>query len=296
MNCGYIAITDICNYKCGNCPYKSNIKKFVEYDKIKAYIDENDNDMQTIVLSGGEPTLHPDFFKILKYLDVKGKYVTILSNGSRLSNNMFVKGIKDNIDVRRLNIVMTIYNVKEKKHDEGTGIIGSFENTLQAFEILNKNNIKVTLKHCISKENYKDLSKFFIYFDKKLPTNISFQLTTLDFSGMNQKQIRNNCFTYSQIKKYMDKALKKFNKERNLIIVNTPFCAVNSKYWNYIVKKQNGAYKGYKSIKSQNKDVDYDCACFSKLCQNCKMNEICPGTYRANYEFVGDKLVAPIIK
>ena len=29
--------------------------------------------MQTIVLSGGEPTLHPDFFKILKYLDVKGK-------------------------------------------------------------------------------------------------------------------------------------------------------------------------------------------------------------------------------
>lgn len=296
MKIGYLAITDICNYKCANCPYKCNVGKVMEYEEIKKYIEENDNRMQGIVLSGGEPTIHPDFIKILKYLNSKEKYVTILSNGSKLSNSDFVNKIKENFDVSRLNIVMTVYNFNKKRHDEGTGIKGSFKNTLKAFDVLIENNIKVTLKHCISKENYKKLPKFFCYFQKRLPTNISFQLTTLDFSGINKKQKKNNYFTYSETKKYLNKALKKFNNKRKLAIVNMPFCAIDSKYWNYIIKKQKNAYEGYKSIKLQSRNVNYDCGCFSKLCLNCKMYEECPGIYKTNYELIGDSLIDPISK
>lgn len=296
MKIDYLAITDICNYKCANCPYKSSAGKMMEYEEIKKYIEENDDNIQGVVLSGGEPTIHPDFIRILKYINSKKKYVTILSNGSKLCDLFFVNKIKENFDLSRLNIVMTIYNVNEKKHDEGTGIKGSFKNTLKAFDLLIENNIKVTLKHCISKQNYKKLPKFFRYFEKRFPSNISFQLTTLDFSGMNEKQKKNNYFIYKQIKRYINKALKNFSNKRKLIIVNTPFCAIHSKYWNHIVKKQRKAYEGYKSIKTQSKNVNYDCDCFSQLCSKCKMHRECPGVYKANYEFIGDNLVEPIVK
>lgn len=296
MEISYLAITDICNYKCENCPYKSKSKRMMKYEELQRYIEENDKKIQGVVLSGGEPTIHPDFFKILEYINSKEMYVTILSNGSKLSDSNFINRIKRVFDINRLNIVMTLYNFNERKHDHGTGIKGSFKNTLKAFDLLISNNIKVTLKHCISKENYKKLPKFFSYFNKRLPINISFQLTTLDFSGMNKIQKEKNYFIYKDVKKYLNKALEKIDDKRKLIIVNTPFCATDEKYWKYFVKKQRKAYEGYKSINLQSKNVNYNCDCFSKLCQSCKMYEICPGTYKSNYEYIGDKLIEPIIE
>lgn len=294
MKIGYLAITDICNYKCRNCPYKMRDKKIIPYEDIKKYIDESDNIIQGVVLSGGEPTLHPDFIKILSYLNKKGKYITILSNGSRLASQDFINNVKSNVDLNKLNVVMTLYSINEKKHDKGTGINGSYKNTLKALKMLYENQIKVILKHCISNENYKELPRFFKYIDKKIPSDISLQLTTLDFSGMNEKLKKENYFTYSMSKKYINKALKRFDNKRNINIVNTPFCAMDSQYWKYVVKKQKKAYEGYKSIKTQATNVGYDCGCLSELCRKCKMLEECPGVYKANYEFIGDNLVNPI--
>ena len=296
MEISYLAITDICNYKCKNCPNKRENKKIMKYEDLKEYIEKSSNKIQGVVLSGGEPTIHPNFFEILEFLNSKEMYVTILSNGSTLFNPSFVNKMKKVFNVSRLNIVMTIYNINERIHDKGTGIKGSFRKTLQAFELLIDSNIKVALKHCISKENYKKLPKFFSYFEKRLPVNIPFQLTTLDFSGMDKEQMKNNYFLYKEVKKYLNKTLKKFNDKRKLSIVNTPFCAVDEEYWKYFVKKQKKAYEGYKSPNSQAQKVRYDCDCFSELCKKCKMYEECPGVYKANYDYIGDSLIEPIIE
>ena len=296
MNIAYLAITNICNYKCENCPYKCIKKNIMQLKEFKQYIDkiQIENNIQGVVLSGGEPTIHPNFLEMLEYINKKNMYVTLLTNGSKLSKDEFVEEIEKKIDINRLHIVMTIYNIDEKMHDNGTGIKGSYKNTIEAFELLIKHNIKVSLKHCISKENYKKLDDFFKLFDNLLPVNVTFQLTTLDFSGINLKQMKKNYFLYKNVKKYLNKALENFNKERKLIIVNTPLCSANEKYWNYFIKKQKKAYDAYKSAKTQTKETTYDCDCFSYKCKECKAYNFCPGVYKTNYEFIGDKLINPI--
>jgi len=296
MNLAYLAISDICNYKCENCPCKRKRKNVIEFEEFKEYIEKikKEKDVERIVLSGGEPTIHPQFFEILKYLNSKGMHITLLSNGSMLSNLEFIENIKKSFDINRLNIVMTLYNVSEKKHDIGTGVKGSFRNTLLAFDLLIENNIEVKLKYCISKENYKSISKFLKYFDKRFPENVSFQITSLDFSGMSIEQKKKNYYKYKNVKYHLNKALRSFNDKRELIIVNTPLCASNYKYWKYYVKKQKKAYDSYKSTTTESKKVKYDCDCFSKKCKKCKVYDICPGIYKTNYEYIGDKLVKAI--
>lgn len=294
----YLSITNKCNYKCKYCPRNNEVDRISElpYNKIKEYIEERckNNKINGVVLSGGEPTMHKEFFEILEYLNSKKLYVTILSNGSMLCNENFINKIKEIFDISKLDIVMTIYDIDKRIHDEGTGIEGSFDKTLEAFKLLIDNNIRVVLKHCISKQNYKRLWEFFRYFDNLLPLNIPFQLTSLDFNGMNKKQLKENKFTYKEVRRYLNQALKHLNKKRLLHIVNTPLCASDKEYWKYYVLKQKKAYDGYKSVGSEKKCINYDCDCFSEICKSCSVKDICPGVYLTNYKYIGDDLVEKI--
>lgn len=61
-------ITSLCNFKCDYCSYRFG-KGFISLDRAKYIIDKVSVSKYTpsIGITGGEPTLHPDFGEILKY-------------------------------------------------------------------------------------------------------------------------------------------------------------------------------------------------------------------------------------
>lgn len=69
-----IDITNACMHKCSNCTrFCGHHKKpfFMEYDFFKKAVDSLDGYMGTIGVMGGEPTLHPEFERIAKYIGSK---------------------------------------------------------------------------------------------------------------------------------------------------------------------------------------------------------------------------------
>lgn len=85
-------VTDMCNYKCSYCFGQKPLdkKRFSTFAQIRKAIDhlyELRRNSYSFVLSGGEPTTHPDFNDLLMYacdtLREKLNYITIISNGSR---------------------------------------------------------------------------------------------------------------------------------------------------------------------------------------------------------------------
>lgn len=85
--CIDIELTDRCNYRCTYCrPTGWRGGTNLEYDQLVNFLEkvmEDKNQQYNVVLSGGEPTVHPRIIDVLKYLHDRGIHVTLVSNGSR---------------------------------------------------------------------------------------------------------------------------------------------------------------------------------------------------------------------
>ena len=80
----YLQITTKCNMKCSHCCYSCNKngKHMTRSTWEEAIRYAADHD-EVISIGGGEPTLHPDFFEILRRCLWNFEYVWMATNGSR---------------------------------------------------------------------------------------------------------------------------------------------------------------------------------------------------------------------
>jgi len=93
-------LTRRCNYNCSYCwPYVHNkTEKFLPIDVIletceRLIYEWGGSETIRFNFGGGEPTLHPNFIDILKYLKEKGQWILVTTNASR-SPNFWKKAIK----------------------------------------------------------------------------------------------------------------------------------------------------------------------------------------------------------
>jgi 7,8-dihydro-6-hydroxymethylpterin dimethyltransferase len=88
-----IEVTDRCNLTCPTC-YASSSPTHGRHrtlDEIKRMIDivvKSEGEPDVVQLSGGEPTIHPDFFEILDYCKIQPiKHLMVNTNGIRIAND-----------------------------------------------------------------------------------------------------------------------------------------------------------------------------------------------------------------
>lgn len=96
-----IEVTDQCNLKCPTCYATSSpFQAHRSLEKVKTFIDicvENEGEPDLIQLSGGEPTIHPQFFEILDYASAQPiRSIMINTNGVRIATDEdFVKRLSE---------------------------------------------------------------------------------------------------------------------------------------------------------------------------------------------------------
>ena len=88
-----IELTDHCNLNCPICYASSGTHRSDSYRTLEHIVQmldaivENEGEPDVVQLSGGEPTLHPDFFEILDACKERPiKHLMINSNGIRIAN------------------------------------------------------------------------------------------------------------------------------------------------------------------------------------------------------------------
>ena len=96
---GLVEITSSCNLKCPMCYASSGPSgKHLTFEECKAAIDrlvEVEGQAEVLQLSGGEPTIHPEFLRILEYgCSCAVDIVLINSNGLRFAHDpAFVEAV-----------------------------------------------------------------------------------------------------------------------------------------------------------------------------------------------------------
>ena len=88
-----VEVTDRCNLSCPTCyamssPHYGSHRTLEEIEAMFDIIVKNEGEPDVVQISGGEPTIHPDFFKIMDIAKSKPiKHLMLNTNGIRIAND-----------------------------------------------------------------------------------------------------------------------------------------------------------------------------------------------------------------
>ena len=271
----WVRLTRFCNNNCLFCLDKdAQNGEIISFDKITEDLKKGKKEgALKVVLSGGEPTLHPQIAKIIIEAKKLGyQHAQIISNGRMLSAEEFVKELKNaGLD----EITLSLHSHKKEQFEEITQVEGSYLQAMRGLINALKYNFVVSVDIVINKINYKTLKdtlKFFI----KLGVSEFDLLHLIPFGSawLNKDKVY-----YSPIKakKYLDKAFK-LSKNEGLFIWTNRLPAVYLEGYEDLIqhpaklkdemKERGRGFRGY----FRN---DIFLPCFGERCNYCFIAGFC---------------------
>ncbi len=109
--------------------------------------------VMNIVLSGGEPLAHPDFFELGKKAKELGFVIRIKSNGHALRERLISK-IKNEIDPFIIDI--SLHGACAETHDRQTRVPGSFRVLMKNLELLKEAGMRFKLNSTLTAWNTEE--------------------------------------------------------------------------------------------------------------------------------------------
>ena len=146
-----------CNFRCIHCYAESDRQSSDEYlnkNQILGIIDDLvKHGCLFMFFTGGDPLMHKDFFEIYKYARTRGIFVSVLTNGTLITQRHIELWIEYPPD----NISLTMYGASEKTYCSITGTKGMYSRFCKSVQLLHDNQIPFEIKCVGMKQNYDDI-------------------------------------------------------------------------------------------------------------------------------------------
>ncbi len=161
-----VELTNTCNYECPFCYKNARAKGRFISDETIATIDRLiGNNVKHILLTGGEPTLHPNYLEYIRLFSEYAK-VHMISNGSILYNH-------DPSVLRKLDLIQfTIYGCDDEEYKKMTNAKDGFTRLSKSIEFAQRNDITVSAGVTLCDSTLDHIEKF-------VQTVISFEIKSL---------------------------------------------------------------------------------------------------------------------
>lgn len=168
----WIEITSKCNQLCAHCFLGDELNRFphIQKEKIFDYFETlSIAGARQVILSGGEPTVHPNFLEILDKAATYQFSLSVLSNASRRDYTKFIaKFVEYGVTVK-----IPILGWSES-HDKMAGQRGAFERTIQNIRLLNDADVRLELGTTVTGINHKDIARIREFANElQLPLEVS---------------------------------------------------------------------------------------------------------------------------
>lgn len=159
---GTFELTPLCNMDCKMCYVRLSSKEqesrghIAEAQKwLNLAREAKDAGMLYLLLTGGEPFLHPQFRQILEGLHKMGLLVTINSNGTMIDEDT-VQWLKSCPPIR---INISLYGASDETYAKLCGNPNGFTQVKKAIGLLKNAGISVKLNCSLTPHNANDLTK-----------------------------------------------------------------------------------------------------------------------------------------
>lgn len=160
---GTFELSPLCNFACKMCYVRKTPREVREHDRPMMQKEQwlslaktaRDAGLLYLLITGGEPFLHPDFWEIYETVVNMGILVSINTNGS-LIDGAAVERLKKR-PPSRVNI--TLYGASDETYEALCGAKGVFTRVTDAIRMLRQAGIQVKLNCSLTPHNCGDLAK-----------------------------------------------------------------------------------------------------------------------------------------
>ncbi len=187
-----------------------------------------------LILSGGEPLLHPDIFSISKRAKQMGFYLALSSNGTLITE----QNIKQIAEINYQYVGVSLDGIGQT-HDQFRQKQGSFKDSVKGIALCRDHGIKAGIRYTLTKDNVHDFPAMLQLMDDE---NIDkFYLSHLNYGGRGNKN-RQSDAEFKMTRDVMDQLFEqclqweKQGVEREIVTGNNDADAVYFLHW---VKKNH---------------------------------------------------------
>ncbi len=186
-----VEITDRCNLTCPTCyamssPHYGNHRTIAEVEQMLDIIVANEGEPDVVQISGGEPTIHPNFFEILDIAKKKPiRHLMVNTNGIRIAKDKeFVKRLATYMPDFELYLQWDSFKPSALETLRGKDLT---EERMKALEHLNEFNLSttfvVTLQKGVNDDEIGEIIDFAL--KQKCCRGVTFQPTQI--AGRNEQ-------------------------------------------------------------------------------------------------------------
>jgi uncharacterized radical SAM superfamily Fe-S cluster-containing enzyme len=177
-----VEITEACNLRCPTCFADSDVGRFAPLEEVEKMLDTvvaNEGYADVVQISGGEPTIHPQFFEILTMAKTKRiKALMINTNGVRIARDeefvRMLSAFKGNFEV-----YLQFDGFRQSTYEELRGV-DLREVKMQAIANLTRYEIPINLTATIKRGLNEDEIGAIVQFgvEQKMVRGVTFQPIT----------------------------------------------------------------------------------------------------------------------
>ena len=308
MNSLYLAVGYKCNHNCRFCPCGRDGRKALTYgnEDVLSVIDSvfSQRNIDHVTLSGGEPTIQPCFYTVLKRLSETSAHIEILSNADSLADKSVIEKMVSFFPAERLSVVTAFHSHIPELHEMMNGSKGSFSRSMSGLHNLESYGISYSVKHIFNKYSYKYLPEFTKWFFDEFSRACYLIFTGMDLCGVDNEKCGEVAVSCKEITPFLESALSQPCVKDNcsspkILITDFPLCSTDPVYWKmYRLRKgdDSGSYIGMTNDGRPCSKLDNisDCAPFFDSCKKCDMRNVCPGLWSTTCRYFGDNDVSAV--
>ena len=166
LDCLFVYVTDACNCSCRHCwivpepqagEKKRSRGRFLDLDLLEiVLIEAVALGLNSIKWTGGEPTIHPSFERLLDLQKIHGLSGAIETNGLNIVPSL----VRRMIDTGIRHISVSLDGSRPETHDLIRGLEGAFFRTCRGIEILAAEGLRPQLILTLMRENLPELEAY----------------------------------------------------------------------------------------------------------------------------------------
>ena len=270
-----------CNNRCLMCTnpndfWESNIYTEEFLKKRLAQLADRDQEGDSILLTGGEPTIHPKFLEVLRFIsrEYPDRRIDLLTNGRRFVYEDFAREV---MRVPNLMVAIPLHGCDAKTHEKITRSPGSFEQAKKGIANIlkfrqNYSGQILEIRTVISRLNYRQTGKILKMIADEFPSADRAVVIFLEVEGQAADNFKTVGLKYADYQPYFKNLEPFVDKFREFRLYHFPLCVLPQKLWPY----------AWRTLPLH--EVAY-----LPTCRDCRYQDVCLGVHKGYLAQVGSK-------